>query len=130
MDKAIREIRSFVEKNLTSRFAKNMSLDGPIIRGYFRVANRLIDGKLAKTFDIARIEVDEKHQGKGHFSSFLDKVEKIGKESGLSIYVESIMNPDLVKMLEARGYAIQGHDLAPNAIRVYPSLKGLELDSP
>ena len=80
---------------------------GPF-RLYIRVGGRAIDGEMVKAIDLANFEiVDEKERGKGHFSNLLSLVNDLGKKYGYDgIYVESILNPDLITILRNKKFRI------------------------
>lgn len=54
--------------------------------------------------DIATIEVDEEHRGKGVFTRFLTLVEEEAEKRHMAVWVESIQEPRLIPFLKARGY--------------------------
>jgi hypothetical protein len=82
---------------------------------YLRKANRVIAGEKVKTLDLATVEVQEEHQGKGVFKGLLKSLEKkvvSGDFDGL--YVENILEPRLSSYLKSKGYALVGGDeIAP-----------------
>lgn len=89
------------------------------LKVYLRVSQRFhIEGAVL-ALDVASVEVEPKHQGKGIFSGFLKTVEQVAVERNLYVFVESIMNPLLVEYLPTRGYSLtfpSGADICPNAL--------------
>ncbi len=85
--------------------ANEWIMHGPV-KLYIRVGERVVDEKKVKAIDLANFEiVDEKERGKGHFSTLLKLVNDLGKKYSYDgIYVESILNPDLVTILDNKGY--------------------------
>ncbi|MBL4833933.1 MAG: hypothetical protein JKY26_08160 [Pseudomonas sp.] len=85
------------------------------INAYMRIAYHRIEGQFAETLDIGSVECIE--PGKGHFTRFLTEVERLADKHGFPVFVESIMNPDLLGSLVRRGYQVSDHGLCPNAFR-------------
>ena len=75
---------------------------------YIRVGNRFIEEKEMKVIDLASFQItDKKERGKGHFSRLLKLVNDLGKKYGYDgIYVESILNPDLITILDKKNFRI------------------------
>jgi GNAT superfamily N-acetyltransferase len=109
------QLNRFVEESLKSPFTKNQMIDFGPLSGYIRVATHHIDGALRRTLDIGRVEVTPKQQGKGHFSKFLNQIERMAHKNGLVVFVESIQNETLINALQNRGYQIDGNEFIPNA---------------
>ena len=83
------------------------------IQVYVRKGIHSFGGDIIKTFDVANIEQDPIHIGKGYFKSFMIQVEEVG----LPIYVENIHNPKLTEMLAKNGYLILTSLYSTHAIK-------------
>lgn len=82
---------------------------------YVRAGVRFFPGiGRAKTVEIARIEVPARYRGRGFFKRVIKETEDVGDLTDRIIYVESILNPDLLSHLMDRrvGYA-RMPDLCP-----------------
>lgn len=101
-------LMEFMESKL-----KNCWLDDGYILVYVRKGHHLIDGHVCSTFDIANVKIEKEHQGKGYFKKFIELVEGIG----LLVYVETILNPNLIEMLRKHGYEIIDNHGSINAIK-------------
>ena len=86
---------------------------------YIRVGQRYIEGQRLRVVDLANFEIsDERERGKGHFSALLNDVNALGKKYGYAgIYVESILNDDLVPILKRKGFRIVNNDMIPSMYR-------------
>lgn len=86
---------------------------------YIRVGDRFIGEKKMKVIDLANFQItDEKERGKGHFSRLLKVVNDLGKKYGYDgIYVESILNPDLITILNKKNFRIVTQDDPPSMYR-------------
>lgn len=120
MKKLIKDIREFVEEDSSGRFARRKHFENDEVVVYLRVTSRFIEGKMLPTIDIGTIEVFPGHEGKGVFTRLLKNIEAMADNNGRTVYVESIVNPELAKSLVKRGYALSGDPFAPNAFR-HPS---------
>lgn len=112
---------NFVEQNAESKFTRNGNIECSHVFAFMRIARHNIDGKITKTLDIGRVESEENNRG--HFSRFLKEVERLAKKHQLVVFIESILNPDLVSMLKRRGYQIEGDPISPNAWRSMESVE-------
>lgn len=83
---------------------------------YIRVGPRYIGTQKVKAIDLANFQIpDEEERGKGHFSKLLNDVNELGKKYGYDgIYVESILNDDLVKILDKKGFKIVSRQDPPS----------------
>lgn len=93
----IREVDKFMASPFHNRW-----IEDDFISVYVRKGQHLINGKMYQTFDVANVDTKPEYQGQGHFRNFMLKVESLG----LPVYVECILNPELVTMLEKHGYEI------------------------
>lgn len=118
MKQTIKDIREFVEQDSPGRFARRKHFESDEFVVYLRVTSRIIEGKMTPTIDIGTIEVFEEKQGQGIFSRLLKNIETIADRNGRTVFVESIINPDLTRSLVKRGYALSGDDFSPNAFRI------------
>ena len=101
--------------NEETELERIIKLSGPnewITHGPFelsiRVGNRFIEEKERKVIDLESFQItDKKERGKGHFSRLLKLVNDLGKKYGYDgIYVESILNPDLITILDKKNFRI------------------------
>ena len=91
--------------------------DGPM-RVYIRKANHIIAGALIRTLDVASVSVDPDARRRGVFSLWLAGAEKLAREQGLVVRVESILNPHLSRFLSRRGY-IRVPNTVPQQVDMY-----------
>lgn len=75
---------------------------GSALRLYVRRSHRLVNGKMYPFLDLASINLDEKLQGKGIFTSFLKNLLEIYPSD--NFYIESIMNPRVITVAEKFGF--------------------------
>jgi GNAT superfamily N-acetyltransferase len=75
------------------------------MRVYVRNTSRYSNGSLVKCLDVASIEVEPALQGRGLFRSWLRKAEEEAFKRGLSVFIESVLNPFLPEVLARYGYA-------------------------
>jgi hypothetical protein len=103
MEKALKELEIFLNSN-----TKVTWLCGDTISVYVRKSLRFIDksatgqDSFQQCLDISNIQVDEEHQGKGIFKSFMNEITV--KYSHMNIYVESILNPIVEKVCLSLGF--------------------------
>lgn len=96
---------------------RNKWLDDGILSVYVRKGYHMYEGMILNTLDIANIStISEEYQGKGHFKSFMNKVESVGKP----VWVENIHNPLLSRMLVKHGYTLFKNG-GIHAIKIIPS---------
>ena len=86
---------------------------------YVRRSQRILTSDqpaLTPCLDIASVEVDDGHRGRGLFTDFLTRFERSAKKLKCAVYVESIQNIRLEKFLGERGYkwTHNSSDVAPN----------------
>jgi len=74
------------------------------IEVYIRRSVRIIENKMHPCLDIGSVEVKEKKRGRGTFSCFLNRFEEEAKKLNRCVYIESILNPRLIKYLLGKGY--------------------------
>lgn len=74
---------------------------GPLT-AYVRHAKRIINRKMMDTFDIAKVDVEEEHQRKGHFKQFVLDIANASPWPYL--YVECVHNEDLARYLDRDGW--------------------------
>ena len=72
---------------------------------YVRKSRRYLEGRLQDAIDIATANAYP--QGTGLFTAFVEKVEQIAKERDLIVFVESILNEQLISFFVRRGYKPQ-----------------------
>lgn len=71
---------------------------------YIRRSMRQVGMKMTPCLDLASVEVDENHRGKGLFTKFLEKFENAAKEMNRVVFVENIQNERLKNFLLRRKY--------------------------
>lgn len=103
----INQLDEFIEDSSRMKYGRNLWLEDSIMKVYVRKSTRFIDDEKLIALDIATVEVDQKYQGKGIFSKFLDYVQNSNPWD--VVYVESVLNPIVLKMLEKRGYTQMKH---------------------
>lgn len=94
--------------------------DGPI-KAYMRITKRHLGGPipLLDTLEIGNVcVVRDKDKGKGHFTRFLARLEKIADAQKRAVYIECIMEPRLGKFLLRRGYLIHPHVVSLSVYRL------------
>jgi predicted acetyltransferase len=79
-----------------------LHIEDEFMRVYVRKSTRLLDGAKRTTLDIATVEVDEQHRGKGHFGRFLAYAEIVNPFEAL--YIESVLDPAQWAIYESRGF--------------------------
>lgn len=101
METAKKELDKFI-----SSVNRNKWLYGDVMHIYVRKGFRFISDDCNNSFeeclDLANIQVEDEHQGKGIFTSFLEAVVKDYKH--LNIYVESIQNPIMEHICKKFGF--------------------------
>lgn len=90
---------------------------GPM-RVYVRKAKHIIAETLTATLDVASISVNADSRGKGVFKAWLAKAEKLANVRGLTVRVESILEPKLLPFLTHRGY-VRVPDTVPQQVDMY-----------
>lgn len=100
-----RQYDEFIEGKVSSTYLKNSLLEV-----YTRLTERPIFGLSTRFIDVARIEVAFDHRRMGVAGKFFTMLEAFSVKHGRGIYVESIVNPLLVDMLENRGYTKVAYD--------------------
>ena len=126
MQNIYNQIKEFVEAPCTSRFGRRSHLSDERIALYMRLTSRSVSGEYVETIDIATVDVNLDQQGKGVFSKVLGYIEKLADKHGRTVFVESIVNRDLTRSLQKRGYVLSGDELAPNASRAPQPYLGKE----
>ncbi len=97
----MKEITFFI---CSPTYIRNRWFHGPHIGMYLRRTRRVIDDNVVETIDIANVEVDEAHQGKGIFTEYLSVIESLAIWNHLTVYMENILNPKLAEFMFKRGY--------------------------
>ena len=87
---------------------RNQWLDDGVIKLYIRKSKRFINGEFIDFIDIANISVDENHQNVGIFREFMSLL--ISKYPHVNIYVESILNSYVTKVLTKLDFIKLGND--------------------
>lgn len=73
---------------------------------YVRRSKRFIGNQSYSMLDVGSVEVDENFRGLGIFTAFLVRYEKEAKKLKRGVYIESILNPRLLKHLLSKGYTL------------------------
>jgi GNAT superfamily N-acetyltransferase len=103
---------------IDSKYPSNVWIQERNISVYVRKSNRyLLDKKITSCLDLASVEVEERHRGKGIFTAFLSRFEKAAHDTNRVVYVESILEPRLREFLKTKGYAI-----VPGSSEMSPSM--------
>lgn len=83
---------------------RNLDIDCFGVSAYFRVAYRSIRGFVCPVLDLARISIAPEYRGRGYLQEILTILESNPQK--LPVYIESMLDPDLVPMYERRGYVV------------------------
>lgn len=101
METAKKELDKFIKSG-----ARNEWLYGDVMHIYVRNSYRFISNESNHSFeeclDLANIQVDDEHQGKGVFTSFLEAVVRDYRH--LNLFVESIQNPAMEHICKKFGF--------------------------
>lgn len=84
-------------------------------KAYVRKSFRCFNGvSYLNVFDVASVEVTEELRGNGIFTHWLYTMEAEAKKAGFNaLHVESLLNPQLAKFLEKRGYILVEPSMPP-----------------
>lgn len=107
MNQPFQALDDFLLKNVAMPVARQ-HLYMEHIRVYVRLTTRRMGEAIGRTLDLADIEVDDDYRGQGIFRRFLDHAEKLACRQGMSVYVESILNPWVIEALQRRDYEFNG----------------------
>jgi GNAT superfamily N-acetyltransferase len=80
---------------------------------YVRVTRRYVGEVIHDSLDVASVEVPERYRGRGIFTRWMDKAEEIAAANGMTIYVESILEPRLLGFLRKRSYTMLNESIPP-----------------
>lgn len=105
----LKEVKAMLSQVEAGSYSARSWICSGRLRAYVRVTRHKVNGALADTIDVASIEVDEAHRGKGTFTRWLAKVEALAREHHRTVYVESVLQERLVPFLIARGYHTVSH---------------------
>ena len=95
---------------------------------YIRKGRHLINGKIKLTLDVANVQVEEAHQGKGIFRNYLNRIESESVKYGFEgVMVESILQKRLLPFLKGRGYE-QCNDLQNSCPNLFKSSHQIKCD--
>ncbi len=72
---------------------------------------------MGETLEIGSVEVEEEHRGNGYFTLFIEEFERIAKEANRCIYVESVLNTELVRFFVKRGYQLVASSVSPSFVK-------------
>jgi hypothetical protein len=86
----------------------NLAIDQSGISAYFRLSYRSIRGLISPAVDFARISIDPECRGRGYMRDILSILES--NPNRLPVYVESMIDPDLIPVFERRGYIVCSDD--------------------
>ena len=94
-------VENFISLGMTGKFSpRNEWLYFPDGKVYLRNTKRVIDGALAETVDIATVEAYTLRNG--FFRSLLSAVETVARKHSKIVYIENVLYPWLVKLLEEK----------------------------
>lgn len=82
---------------------RNKWLETDQAKIFVRKSKRVVKTKLVDALDIASIEFDESIRSKGLFTRILTEFEHLNPFDYL--YIENVLNPELGRFLQERGYA-------------------------
>jgi hypothetical protein len=85
---------------------RNVHLHRRGFKAYVRRSRRLLDGRWAKTLDIASISISEKERGRGWFKHFRRIVEAVNPWD--ATYYEAVLNPRLEAYFRKEGLSNDG----------------------
>lgn len=86
---------------------------------YIRITKRMIAGSIEDTIDISSIEVDENYRHQGLFKKFLLDIEDLALKHNKIVYIESILNEDIIIHLKKKDYILTDIDTTPNAFKSF-----------
>jgi hypothetical protein len=84
---------------------------------YVRRSKRYIDKEMVECLDLATVNVDDRHRGKGHLTKFLPRFEQEAMRLKRVVYLENILEPRLVPFFLRMGYKF-----VPNIDPIIPSM--------
>lgn len=90
---------------------------------YIRITKRMIAGSIEDTIDISSIEVDERNRHQGIFKQFLVDIENLARKYRKIVYIESILNDDIIIHLKKKDYIFTDIETTPNAFKSFKSFK-------
>ena len=85
--------------------SRNQWIFNEYLKMYVRKSQRYFNSQILPFIDIASIEIGESYQGQGLFPMILDKILQFFESE--NIFVESILNPKLEKILKDKGFVKQ-----------------------
>lgn len=98
-------LKKFFAKGSGCAWIKSKHIEIYVRRGYHSVGLTC-----EHTFDIASVNIPEKHQARGVFTRWHDAALAVAKESGFRfVYVENAFNPILHDFCRKRGYTQVPH---------------------
>jgi hypothetical protein len=83
-------------------------IDYADLHAYVRITKRYKDGEFVQTMEIANVQVENTRQGT--FTKWLQAWEKVAREFGRVVRIESVHNEHLRAFLERRGYIPDPND--------------------
>ena len=99
---------------LSNTKLRNTWIREPHISVYVRRSIRFIGDKSIPCLDIGSVTVDEKFQGRGVFTAFLERFEHEAEQLNRAVFVESILEPRLRKFLLSEGYSFVPNTMEAN----------------
>ncbi len=78
--------------------------------------------ELAPVFELANIEVKAHHRGKGVFNAVLAAMEQHAAAQGRAMFIESVLDPHLLRVLPQKGYAMVGEPASSNFYKSHADL--------
>ena len=88
---------------------------------YVRLSRRVVDGKtLQPAVDVATIEVDEEFQRQGVCTQLLIAAGQYAQQTNRVLFVESVITPHLITLLEKQGFEKCPHSEPPSFYKSFP----------
>src|SRR5690606_34542018 len=109
-----KEVDEFVECNINARVArKHVQVDG-FETLYLRITTRYIESSCQRTLDISSVSIYKDQQKKGLFKALLNHCEKLCIKHKLTLFIESVISPELAAYLTRIGYDSNGVEICAN----------------
>lgn len=110
------ELSAVLDRMLStpSRFPQRQWVGAEEGKVYVRVTTRVINGQTCPTIDVASVEVEREHEGKGVFKSLLAVAEEKAAQHSRVVFVESVLNDVLLQVLPRYGYTEVEGSLPPS----------------
>lgn len=101
-----------------SSFGFNLWFKNKWVNTYVRQGRRVHADTRAWIYTLEISSIEVKPEKKGYFTSFLNQMERMAKQNGMSVLVENVANEHLAEFMIGRGYTLyrngQGFDGPPS----------------